>query len=214
MIGTFPTAKTKKRISLNKFLLAFLVCASVVTWIGISTLFADEDDPADNMENTEYSFQNAAQKQHAKNLAIKATLQDQAVIDAIAKAKESKDFEEARALFKETLADNTRQISDKRAEGWGWGEIAKDLGVHPKYLGLGHYKHKAKYGTHYPTQHYNKSEIKAAKAKSYKAQTMKGHASQKYNGHHKDRDPASGHGVGHGRGNGGGNGGGHGRGKK
>ena len=199
MIGLFPTGKTKKQISLKKILLAFFVCASMVSWIGISTLFADADDPADNMENNELSFQNTAQEQHAKNVAIKATLQDPNVIEAIEKAKESGDFEDARALFKETVADNTRQISEMRAEGRGWGEIAKEFDVHPKYLGLGHYKHKSKYSAHYQTQHHIKSENKAAKAKSY-------------NGH--DKDKSGGHGVGHGRGNGGGNGGGHGRGKK
>jgi hypothetical protein len=200
MIGLFPTGKTKKQISLKKFLLTFFVCVSVVTWIGISTIFADEDDPADNMENTEHSFQNAAQEQHAKNIAIKAALQDPKVIEAISKAKESgelDDFKAARAQFKETVADITQQISDMRAER-GWGEIAKEFGVHPRYLGLGHYKHKAKYATHTK------------------------HESQNYNGHNKNRglalghskDKSGGHGVGHGRGNGGGNGGGHGRGKK
>jgi len=204
-MGLFPTGKTKKQISFKKILLAFFVCAWVVTWIGISTLQADEDDPADNMENTELSFQNAAQEKHAKNVAIKAALEDPDVIDAIAEAKKSGDFEAARALFKETVADNTGQISDMRAEGRGWGEIAKEFEVHPKYLGLGHYKHKSKYRAHYQTQHHKKSESKAAKAGSY-------------NGHNKDRglalghakDKSGGHGVGPGRGNAGG----HGRGKK
>ena len=107
------------------------------------------------------------------------------------------------------MTENTRQISEMRAEGRGWGEIAKEFDVHPRYLGLGHYKNKSKYSAHYQTQHHIKSESKAAKARSY-------------NGHNKDRglalghgkDKSGGHGVGHGRGNGGGNGGGHGRGKK
>ena len=141
---------------------------------------------------------------------------------AIEKAKESGNFEDARALFKETVADNTQQITDMRADGRGWGEIAKAFDMNPKYLGLGHYKHKAKYGAHYQTQYHNKSEIKAAKAKGHKAQSMKGHTSQKNNDHNKDRglalghgkDKSGGHGIGHGRGNSGGNGGGHGRGKK
>ena len=211
MIGLFPTGETKNQISFKKILLAFFVCASVVTWIGISTIFANEDDPADNMENTEHSFQNAAQEQHAKNIAIKAALQDPKVIEAISKAKESgelDDFKAARAQFKETVADITQQISDMRAER-GWGEIAKEFGVHPKYLGLGHYKNKSKYSAHYQTQHHIKSENKAATARSHK-------------GHNKDQDLAldhgknksGGHGGGNGRGNGGGNGGGHGRGKK
>lgn len=221
MIGLIATTNNKKKISLKIFLVAFLACASVVTWIGISTLFAEEDDPADNMENTELSFQNTAQKKHAKNVAIKAALQDQDVIAAIEKAKESgelDDFKAARAQFKETVADITQRISNLRAEGKGWGVIAKDLGVHPRYLGLGHYKHKAKYSAHYQTQHRIKSENQAVYAGSHKAQSMKGHGSQKFNGHNKDQDLALSHGKnksgGHGVGNGGGNGGGHGRGKK
>ena len=218
MFKQFPTKKTNRQISFKKLLLTFLVCASVVSWIGISSLFADEDDPADNKENTELSFQNAAQKQHAKNVAIKAALQDPDVIAAIEEAKKSGDFEKARALFKETVTDNKQQISEMRAEGWGWGEIAKEFDVHPKYLGLGHYKHKSKYGAHYKTQHHNKSQIKAASSKSHKAKSIKGHGSQKSNGYNKDKglaqghgnDKSGGHGVGHGRGNGGG----HGRGKK
>ncbi len=222
MMKRFPTQKTNKQISFKKLLLTFLVCASVVSWMGLSTLFADEDDPADNKENTEQSFQNAAQKQHAKNVAIKAALQDPDVIASIEEAKKSGDFEKARALFKETVADNKQQISEMRAEGRGWGEIAKAFDVHPKYLGLGHYKHKSKYGAHYQPQRHHKSEIKAAKARGHKTHNMKGHRSQKNNSHNKDRglalghgkDKSGGHDVGHGRGNGGGNGGGHGRGKK
>lgn len=197
MVGLFPTGKTKKQISLKKFLLAVFVCASVVTWIGISAIFANEDDPADNMENTELSFQNAAQEKHAKNVAIMAALQDPKVVEAISKAKksgESDDFKAARALFRETVADITQQISDMRAEGKGLGVIAKEFGVHPKYLGLGHFKNKAKYG----------------------AQTKL--SGQKHNGHNKDRGLALGHSKdksgGHGVGHGGGNGGGHGSGKK
>jgi hypothetical protein len=211
----FQTKKTEKLISIKKFLLALFVSVSVVAWIGIATLLADEDDPAENMENTEVHFQNAAQEQHARNVAIKAALQDPDVIDAISKAKESGNFDDVRTLFKQTVADNTRQISDLRAEGKGWGEIVKEFGVHPRYLGLGHFKNKSKYSGYYPTQHHMKSEIKAAKAG-----TAPG--SQKYNDHKNDQPMASNnkravngsHGVGHGRGNGGGNGGGHGRGNK
>jgi len=213
-MGLFQNGKTKKKI-LKRFLLAFFVCAAAVTWIGISTIWADEDDPADNMNHNEGDFQNAAQQQHAKNVAIKAALQDSEVIEAISDAKESGNFEEVRSLFKKTVADYTRQISDLRAEGWGWGEIARKFGVDPRYLGLGHYKNKAKYGAHYPTQHHIKSEIKTAKAAAKPG-------SPKYNGYNKDQNIASGNakdvsggqGAGHGRGNGRGNGGGQGKGIK
>ena len=205
MIKRLPTQKSNTQISLKKMLLTFLVCVSFVSWMGISTLFADEDDPADKMENDELSFQNAAQEKHAKNVAIKAALKDPDVIAAIEEAKKSGDFEEARALFKETVADNTQQISQMRADGRGWGEIAKEFDVHPKYLGLGHYKHKAKYRAHHQTQHHINSEKKVAKAKN-----DSGHNKGRGLALGHDKDKSGGHGVGHGRGNGGG----HGRGKK
>jgi hypothetical protein len=237
MIGLFPAGKTTKQIPLKKFILVSFVCAAVVAWIGISTIQADDDDPADNTENTEVGYQNGAQQQRTKNVAIKAALQDPRVIAAIEEAKESGDFEAARALFQRAVAYYTQQISDKRAEGRGWGDILKELGLHPKYSGLGHFKNKAKYGVDYPTHHQMKSEIKAATARSYKGDSMKGHgksdsasngkkfgfsktklSGQKYNDHNKNQGPALGHSKdksgGHGRGNGGGNGGGHGGGKK
>ncbi len=237
MIRLFPTAKAKKQIPLKKFLLAFFVCAFVVTWIGISTIQADEDDPADDTENTEVGYQNGAQQQRTKNVAITAALQDPRVIAAIDKAKEEGDFEKARALFNRAVEYYTEQISTMRAEGRGWGDILKELGLHPKYAGLGHFKNKAKYGAYYPVQHHMKSEIKAATARSYKGDSMKGHgmsdsasngkkfgfsktklAGQAYSGHNKNRGLALGHskdkGGGHGGSRGAGNSGGRGGGKK
>jgi hypothetical protein len=213
MIGLFPTGKTKKQIPLKKFLLAFFVCASIATWIGISTIFADEDDPADN---TEASFQNPAQAQHANNVAILAALQDPDVI----KAKEDQDADLAN-IIDAKIAEITEDISAKRAEDMGWGDIAKFYNVHPKYLGLGHSRYVS-------TQLRKQSEIKAATARSYKGNSMKGHGmtdstlnskkfgfpqktlvvGQAYNGHNKNRGLALGHskdnGGGHGNGNGGG----------
>lgn len=212
MIGLFPTGRTKKQIPLKKFLFALFVCASVVTWIGISTIFADEDDPADN---TETSFQNAAQAQHAHNVAILAALQHPDVIEA----KENQD-EDLVKIINEKIADITEEISQKRAEGMGWGNIAKYYGVHPKYLGLGHRPYVS---TQLPMQ----SEIKAATARSYKGNSIKGHnisdsasngkkfglskkmlVGQDYSDYNKNRGLALGHskdkGGGHGNGKGGG----------
>jgi hypothetical protein len=70
MIRLFPTYTNRKQLSLKQFLLALFICASVVTWIGISTIQADEVDPGDYVENTEVDFQNDAQKQHAKNPTV------------------------------------------------------------------------------------------------------------------------------------------------
>ena len=212
MIRLFPPVKTKKQIPLNKFLLVFFVCASVVTWIGISTIFADEDDPADN---TEASFQNLAQAQHAKNVAILAALQHTDVI----KAKEDQDPELAN-IIDAKIAEITKEISEKRADGEGWGIIIKSYNLHPKYLGLGH-------SSYVSTQLPMKSEIKAAKARSYKKGSIKAYdmsdsasngkkfdlsnkklVVQAYSDQYKNRGLA----LGHGKGNGGGHGGGHGHG--
>jgi hypothetical protein len=196
MIGLLKTNTTKRQLSLKKFILVFMVCSSVATWIGIATIQADENDPGGYMENNEVNFQNTAQEQHAKNIAIKAALKDPAVIEAISNAKQSGDFDAARTQFRETVADFMQQISDKRAEGWGWGNIAKYFDVHPRYLGLGHSKNNAKLdGQNYSSQ--NKGQGLAL-----------GHSKDKVGGY----GVGQGHGIGHG--NGGGNGGGHGGGKK
>lgn len=192
MIRLFPIHTNRKRLSLKQFLFAFFICASVATWTGISAIQADEVDPGDYTQNIEADFQNAAQEQHARNLAIEAALQDDAVTAAI----ESGNDEAARTRFEEAFDAYMQEISCKRAEGEGWGNIAMDLGVHPRYLGLGHSKKDGNSAS----ENYN-SQNKA-----------RGLAL----GHNKDTD--SGYGVGHGGGNGhanaGGNGNGHGGGKK
>lgn len=191
-----PTCTNKKQLSLIKFLLALFICGSVATWIGISTLQADENDPGEYMENHEVNFQNAAQEQHAKNLAIKAVLQNSDLMEEISDTKKNEGDEAARAQFKEAVEAYMQEISDKRAEGEGWGNIAKDLGVHPKYLGLGHYKNNPKVaGQNYSNQ--NKDRSRAP-----------GYSEDKSGGH------GFGQGGGNGHGNAGGNGGGQGGGKK
>jgi hypothetical protein len=154
VIRLFSTGKAKKQISIKSFLATFFVCVSVVTWIDISTILADEDDPADNMDNTELSFQNPAQVQHANNVATQAALQHSAVIAA----KENGDTEEADRLFNEKVEAFTQKISDMRAEGRGWGDIAKELGVHPSFLGLGHSNKIAKSNSYPSTRSQMKSE--------------------------------------------------------
>jgi len=181
MIRLFPIHTNRKQLSLKQFLFAFFICASVVTWMGISVIQADEVDPGDYAENTDADFQNAAQAQHARNLAIEAALQDDAVTAAI----ESGDDEAARREYEEAFDAYMQEISRKRAEGEGWGNIAKDLGVHPRYLGLGHSKKDGNFAS----ENYN-SQNKA-----------RGLAL----GHNKDK--GGGYGVGHGSSNGHGNGG-------
>ena len=130
----------RKLLSLKNFLLTFFMCATVVTWIGLSAIQADENDPGDYVENSKVDFQNAAQRQHAKNIAIKAVLQDDEVKKEISDLKESGDHEAVRSRFKEEVRQIMCEISKMRADGEGWGNIAKYYGVHPGYLGLGHFK--------------------------------------------------------------------------
>ena len=195
MTWLFATDTTKKQRFSKKFLLALFICASAASWIGISTIQADENDPGEYMENNDVNFQNAAQKRHAKNLAIKMALQDDDLMNEISDAKKNEDYEEARNRFKDAVAENMEEISNRRAEGWGWGYIAHYYGVDPKYLGLGHFKKKAKQAD---LNHHSQPESQGLAL-----------------GHSKDKGDSYGsaQGRGNGHGNGGGKGGGRGGGK-
>ena len=195
----FDTDTAKKQRSLKKFLLAFFICAVIAPWIGISTIQADENDPGEYTENNEVNFQNAAQERHAKNLAIRMALKDDDLMQDVRDLKEEEDYEGARNLFKTAVNENMQEISKMRAEGWGWGNIAKYYEVHPKYLGLGHYKHKA---THTGL---NDSSQKEAQGLAL------GHSKEKGGSYGAAQGGGNGHG--NGGGNGHGNGGGHGGGK-
>ena len=195
----FPTDTNRKQLSFKIFFWVFFICASVASWIGISTIQADENDPGEYMQNNEVNFQNAAQERHAKNLAIKMALKDDDLMQDVRDLKKEEDYEGARNLFKTAVNENMQEISKMRAEGWGWGNIAKYYEVHPKYLGLGHYKHKA-------TQTgLNDSSQKEAQGLAL------GHSKEKGGSYGAAQGGGNGHG--NGGGNGHGNGGGHGGGK-
>lgn len=191
MSWLFATDTAKKQPALKRILLAFIIFAAAALWIGISAIQADETDPGDYTENNEVNFQNAAQKRHAKNLAIKMALQNDDLMNEISDAKKNEDYEEARNRFKMAVAENMEEISNMRAEGWGWGYIAQHYGVDPKYLGLGHFKKKAK---HADLNHDSQQEAQGLAL-----------------GHSKDKGDS--YGVAQGRGNGHGNGGGKGGGR-
>ena len=159
----------------------------------------------DNMDYPDASFQNAAQAQHAHNVAIQATLQDPKVAKAIACAKKSGDprfIKRARASFHEKMEENIEKISDMRSSGMGWGNIAKQLNVHPSFLGGGHSKYMAKHDLDFPKNTRIRSEIKAATARSFKGQANKGRAAGGSNSKHKSLalTPAKGRGSSNGRG--------------
>jgi hypothetical protein len=129
--------------------------------------------------DTDASFQNAAQTQHAENVATQAALQDPVVIEAIARAKKSReqeDIDAARSLLKETREAFNKQIYDLRSSGEGWGDIAKQLGVHPSFLGLGHSKTIAKHRLNFRSRSRVRSEIKATTIRSFKGDDAREHS--------------------------------------
>jgi len=195
MSWLFATDTAKKQPALKRILLAFIIFVAAALWIGISAIQADETDPGEYTENNEVNFQNAAQARHAKNLAIKMALQNDDLMNEILDAKKNEDYEEARNRFKMAVAENMEEISNRRAEGWGWGYIAHYYGVDPKYLGLGHFKKKAKRAD---LNHHSQPESQGLAL-----------------GHSKDKGDSYGsaQGRGNGHGNGGGKGGGRGGGK-
>jgi hypothetical protein len=180
MIRLFSKAKTKMQISIRYLLSIFLLCAAVVIGIGSSSLRADADP----------RFQNEAQTQHAQNIAIEAAFQDQDVIAA----KNSGNYALMNELVDEKVAEFMQQISQMRVSGMGWGNIARKLEVHPRFIGLGHSKTDAKYDTAFTKSSDN------GKAKGLAL------------GH--DKDCGEGRGIGNGGSKGGGNGGGRGGGRK
>ena len=150
-----PKGKVGKQISIQNLFSIFLVGTFIVTGIGISGLWANED----NTEN--FSYQNAAQAHHARNVAKLATFQDADVAEAFARAKESKDsqdFQDARELFHDKLAYYSQKISDMRSSGMGWGNIAKHLDVHPSVLGRGHSKFSGKHNFSYSKDFHRHAE--------------------------------------------------------
>ena len=134
MSGLLSADKNKKKISINYCLLTVFVCLSMIAWLGLSDLRADADGPEDNTDKYEVRFQNAAQAQHAENVARQAALQDPEVIKLI----ELERYKAARALYHEKVETFTRQISRMRATGVGWEEITDRYDVPSSVLGLGH----------------------------------------------------------------------------
>ena len=133
MIRLLSNAKGEKHISIRYFLSIFFLCTAVVIGIGLSSIRADTDT----------HFQNDAQTQHAQNIAIEAAFQDEKVIEA----KNSGNFALMNRLVDEKVEQFMEQISEMRAAGVGWGNIAKEFDVHPRFIGLGHSKTDAKQDT-------------------------------------------------------------------
>ena len=194
--------KAGKQISIKSRLSILRVGIFIVIGIGISGIWANGDNTENN---SDFSYQNAAQALHARNVAKQATFQDPAVARALATAKatnDPQDIQAARALFHDTLEDFSQQVSDMRSSGMGWGNIAKHLDVNPSVLGNGHAKFSRSHHFSYSKHSRKQSAIKAATAKSYKGKDAKGHHDRGTISKGKGIGPNQGRGLalGHGKG--------------
>ncbi|MCK5068907.1 MAG: helix-turn-helix domain-containing protein [Desulfocapsa sp.] len=129
------------------------------------------DEPADTEEAEDLvsNFQNPAQAAHASQLAgAVASAENTAVEEAMTDVdKATEDFENATAANDQEAIDEAQEaldaaveahgtvvsnltgitqadIADMREAGMGWGNIAREIGVHPSVIGLGHTKDKQK----------------------------------------------------------------------
>jgi len=211
MIGLLSTEKNKKKITVKYFLLSFLVCLSMVAWLGISDLRADEDGPDNNSDEYEVRYQNAAQTQRTDNVARQGALQDPLVNDLIDQER----YREARAVYLGKVETLTRQIVDWRASGMGWGDIVHKINreyeyeLHPSVLGLGHSPKSFEESVHHSKHSYKKSKSKMVQKESdlvYAASPRSNQGKGLSLGHAKNKN--SNRGGGNGGSKGGGNGGG------
>lgn len=118
------------------------------------------------------AFANPAQAQHAANIAEAVAAEpDAATLDALSDVEDAEaalreaeeegnqqDIDAARLRLAEAeeayaeviearIGVITSEIEAMRAADMGWGEIARELGVHPSVLGLGHTRaYRNKYG--------------------------------------------------------------------
>jgi len=197
----FFARNTTKPGSIKFMILTVCVAICLTAWLAIAKLQASEN----NMDHPDANFQNAAQAQHAYNVATQAALQDPRVERAIARAKKSRDprdIRRARRLFNEKKDHYIEEISDMRESGMGWGNIAKQLDVHPSFLGRGHSKFRAKHHLDFTKHTRMRSEIKAATARSFKGEVIKGHVANGSVSKHKSLSlaPKKGRGPNNGRG--------------
>ena len=131
-----------------------------------------------DINDNKWQFQNHAQAQHANNVATNAAWNDQDVIDAVSKAKETGDPDDianAKAVYADTVSDLTAEISDMRGSGMGWGDIAHHFGLHPSVIGLGRSKARGKF--HHQVSHHNQQQLEFSLA------TARGHKGDSGNPH-------------------------------
>jgi len=159
-------ARKKYGQHLRNFIVIGSCCLVLVAGIQVYSVAADESGAPGDMDDAP-SFANPAQAQHAANLAAAAAAQpDESTAQALSAVEQAEaalaeaeqsgiqeqidqalaDLAEAQQAYADLIAERTGVISedilDMRSMGMGWGLIARELGVHPGLLGLGHTKNK------------------------------------------------------------------------
>ncbi len=112
-----------------------------------ATRNTDDEELAERVEKAENAEQELAEaRERLANLPEDATEEERR--EAIRDVRQARrDVREARRAVAERLSEISGEykedITRMREEGYGWGQIAHELGVHPSALGLGHkYGHK------------------------------------------------------------------------
>jgi uncharacterized membrane protein YgcG len=218
MTELIETVKIQKKISARYIFVTFFVCISMVAWLGLSDLRADEDDPDDNDNGSEVILQNSAQEKKADDVARQAALQDPLFNEYLKEGM----YDEARALYLGNVETFTDQITAWRADGRGWGWISHQLRVHPSWLGTAHTPMTySEYVDHHKHSNIKSQSKKAQKPADPADDLAYGAESDQHKGkglalgHSKNKSSnrGGGNGGGKGGGNGGGKGGGNGGGK-
>ena len=125
--------RRSRKITVREFLVLFLII-SLMTFIGLTSISADENETENNhdivengeneTDDMEASFQNSAQAQHANNVASRAALNNETVAALIAKAEETGEESDITAA-EEALATEigvlTDEIAAMRGDDMGWG---------------------------------------------------------------------------------------------
>jgi hypothetical protein len=163
---------------------------------------ADDGEVSEDeaVENEESAFQNPAQAQKAENVAeaVAMNSEDQELANRVAALEAAEEalegltegdsgYADALAAVEaaeQDVADRLSEISgetkdaidDMREEGYGWGQICHELGVHPSVLGnkYGHQK-MSQYNAQARNGFGKKGEISAATSRDVKTGWARGH---------------------------------------
>lgn len=141
-----------------------------------ATRNSDDPELAQRIENAEKARQDLTEARQDLADLPENVDEDQrrAAIKRVRQAR--RDLREARALVAESLSrisgEYAESITKMRENGYGWGEIAHELGVHPSVLGRG-YKHGHTKGYHTSMQsrrgHGKKGAFAASTTRDFKS---------------------------------------------